>query len=134
MEKWLPVNGYEGYYEVSDQGRVRSLDRVIPHLRYGRVRRAGKLLAPAVKSKYGHLGVTLCRDNREHQVHVHVLVLEAFVGACPPGQECRHINGDSSDNRLGNLAWGTRRQNSADRARHGHLTRRDSANGRWSRE
>lgn len=51
---------------------------------------------------------------------VHRLILEAFVGPCPPGQECRHLNGDGSDNRWPeNLAWGSRAENESDRVRHG---------------
>lgn len=49
---------------------------------------------------------------------VHRLVLRAFVGACPPGQVCRHLNGDKKDNRLSNLAWGTLLENRQDRTRH----------------
>jgi predicted transcriptional regulator len=51
------------------------------------------------------------------------LVLTAFVGPCPDGQECRHLNGNPGDNRLNNLAWGTRRENAQDRIRHGTQAR-----------
>jgi hypothetical protein len=55
------------------------------------------------------------------QRKVHRLVLEAFVGPCPPGMECRHLNGVRTDNRLVNLAWGTKQENAADVRRHGHF-------------
>jgi hypothetical protein len=50
---------------------------------------------------------------------IHRLVLEAFVGPCPPGMECLHVDGDRENNRVSNLRWGTRRENQADRVRHG---------------
>jgi hypothetical protein len=55
--------------------------------------------------------------------YVHQLVLETFIGPCPSGMECRHLNGDKTDNRLVNLCWGTRLENSADKVRHGTLAR-----------
>ena len=51
--------------------------------------------------------------------YVHRLVLEAFVGPCPEGQECRHLNGDPGDNRLENLVWGSPLENSLDMVKHG---------------
>lgn len=50
---------------------------------------------------------------------VHRLVLQAFVGECPKGHECRHLDGDPSNNNLDNLCWGTYRENAADKLRHG---------------
>lgn len=51
--------------------------------------------------------------------YIHRLVLLAFVGPCPPGMECCHIDGNPINNRLSNLRWGTRRENMEDRVRHG---------------
>ncbi len=56
-------------------------------------------------------------------MRVHRLVLLVFVGPCPPGMGCRHLNGNPADNRLENLAWGTHTENMADRNRHGNYTR-----------
>jgi hypothetical protein len=67
----------------------------------------------------GHLVVVIRRRSRQ----VHRLVLEAFVGPCPPGLECRHLNGRPDDNRLENLAWGTRLENVADSLEHGAQAR-----------
>ncbi len=52
---------------------------------------------------------------------VHVLILTAFVGPCPEGMECRHLNGNRHDNRLSNLAWGTYAENTRDRIQHGTM-------------
>lgn len=113
-ERWLPAVGYDGY-EVSDLGRVRSLDRVLPCA--GRMRRHhGKVLTPSVMPKGGHLQVGVGSNNRRY---VHHLVMEAFVGPRPIGLEVRHRNGVPSDNRLSNLVYGTHIENAQDMLLHG---------------
>jgi hypothetical protein len=56
---------------------------------------------------------------RRRHCKIHSLILEAFIGPRPPGLECRHLDGNSMNNRLDNLCWGTQRENMADRVRHG---------------
>jgi HNH endonuclease/NUMOD4 motif-containing protein len=112
-EEWRPVVGYEGSYEVSDHGTIRSIDRIV--MRNGRPNRLrGQLLRPG-RQKSGHRFVNL--PGRNHRVHR--LVLAAFVGPCPRGLEGCHENGDPSDNRLSNLRWGTHTSNNRDKQRHG---------------
>ena len=72
-------------------------------------------LKPYPQSK-GHCVVSIGRKNTRF---VHRLILEAFVGPCPEGMECRHLDGDPGNNRLENLAWGTPEENHADSVRHG---------------
>jgi len=105
METWKVIPGYEGQYEVSDRGRVRSFRRGANP----RVLKPGRMPS-------GHLSVALGRKNSQC---VHKLVLLAFVGAAPNRHECRHLNGNPADNRLENLCWGTRRENILDAVRHG---------------
>ena len=105
MEVWKLVPEYDGKYEVSDQGRVRSFQRN-PQ---GRILRPGRMPG-------GHLSVALGRGNSQC---VHKLVLLTFVGVAPDKHECRHLNGDPADNRLENLCWGTRSENIKDAVRHG---------------
>ena len=118
-EIWKPVPGYEGQYEVSNQGRVRSLDRQV--LCAGAIkglylsRKKGRILRPG-PSNYGHLSVVL---GRRQTRMVHDLVLRAFVGPPPAKHECCHNNGNPKDNRLENLRWGTRSQNNIDAVKHG---------------
>lgn len=69
------------------------------------------------------MAVSLHKKGKQVFCLVHRLVLEAFVGPCPKGMECRHLNGDSGDNRLENLRWGTPRENAADRAAHKRTVR-----------
>lgn len=123
-EEWRGVVGHPGY-EVSNFGRVRSLDRVKEYERRDhysgaiiRVRRRhkGKVLAPGTV-KSGHQLVVLHGES----VCVHVLALEAFVGPCPLGMECCHWDDDPANNRIDNLRWGTRADNLADYVRNrGH--------------
>jgi hypothetical protein len=112
IERWRPVPRYEGWYEVSDLGRVRSL----PHWTKTGMR-GGKILKP--KIYHGYEVVDLSRDNQVERFFVHVLVLTAFVGEPEPGQECRHGPNGKRDNRLTELCWGTRIENAADRLRDG---------------
>lgn len=118
-EIWKPVKGFIGRYEVSSEGRVRSLPQVIicegpVKGRYTSVRQ-GKLLRPG-RMPGGHLSVALGKGNSQC---VHKLVLNAFVGPAPDDYECLHINGNPADNRLQNLRWGTRSENNRDKVRLG---------------
>lgn len=122
-EKWLPVVGWEGIYEVSDYGRVRSLDRTVET---GNGRRAlrGRILRPGI-NRHGYLGVVLRRPGVKKSERVHRLVLTAHVGAPREGDEACHGNGNRQDNRLVNLRWDSRSANIRDNVRHGtHLNAR----------
>lgn len=107
-ERWRPVSGYEGHYEVSDRGRVRSLDRTI-QMRNGRTRRIkGKLIKPIVHrsgSAEGYAYVNLAKGGTSVATIVHRLVVDAFV-AGGATNEVRHANGNRSDNTLPNLQVG----------------------------
>jgi len=104
-EEWKPIPGYEGYYEVSNHGRVRGLKR-------GRV----------LKSRVNHGGyhlVQLHKEGKKKHKRIHRLMLEAFVGPCPEGMECLHIDGDPANNRLDNLRWASPSDNNLDTVKHG---------------
>lgn len=100
---WRPVPGWPTY-AVSDNGLVRGP-------------RGWVLKATPMRT--GHRRVRLLDGERERWALVHVLVLEAFVGSCPPGMECCHGDGDPDNNRLSNLRWDTHRANMLDAVRHG---------------
>lgn len=115
---WRPVVGFEETHEVSSEGQVRSLERRFVDSK-GRDRpKAARVLRPTCKSN-GYLHVTLNHNKRQKTLHVHRMVLEAFVGPCPEGHEALHRDGDKGNNRLSNLRWGTHLDNCADRTRHG---------------
>lgn len=121
-ETWKPVPGYEGFYEVSDQGRVRSLDRCVANKgRWGAVvphHRLGRLLKPG-RASNGYVTVALANGGKRRSYLVQELVMLAFVGPRPPGYVIRHLDGTRLNNQLSNLEYSTPRENSLDRARHG---------------
>lgn len=119
-EIWRAIPGYEGLYEVSSLGRIRSLDHENPHWTgTGSVRHTGKLLTPFTNPG-GYSILTLSKNGRLRGVQAHVLVLEAFIGPRPsPEMDACHGNGDPSDNRLENLRWDTKSANAFDTVRHG---------------
>jgi hypothetical protein len=129
IEEWRPVVGFEREYEVSNLGRVRSVDRVKVYKRIdqysGRTLTVSRLhkgrhLRPGRKPS-GHLSVALGKGNSRD---VHVIVLEAFVGPKPEGEEGRHYDDDPSNNVTNNLLWGTRSENLFDAIRNGKRTYR----------
>lgn len=82
------------------------------------------------KDRGGYQYLRLSVGGKQIQRTVHRLVLEAFAGPCPRGMECRHLNGNPSDNRPENLRWGTKAENAADKIKHGTTTRvRGEQNG-----
>lgn len=115
-EVWAPVPLYEGLYEVSDRGEVRSVERQLPDGRHVQ----GFLLSQnRVGPDRSYFAVHLYRDNHRRARRVAGIVAEVFLGPCPPGHEVRHMNGNSFDNRATNLAYGTSSQNHLDQVRHG---------------
>lgn len=118
MEDWRPVIGFEGCYEVSNLGRVKSLDR--ESTRSDGVRRMlkGKVLNPYCSTK-NYPRVHLWSDSNNKWARVHNLVLEAFKGPRPKGMVACHNDGDSSNNTAANLRWDTYRSNNLDLVKHG---------------
>lgn len=116
MGLWRAVPGWEGLYEVSDTGHVRSLDRVVPG-RHGPTRYQGRVLA-TYGAKYPVVCLAETGAGRKQYRYVHDLVLGAFVGPKPCGLEACHNNGNRKDNSLANLRYDTRSANARDTQRH----------------
>lgn len=119
FEEWRPVLGFEGFYEVSSYGRVRSLDRRI----VASTGRVSNLRGRVLKQKLNHnyLKVNLHMPQKVRYACVHRLVCEAFHGASPSWDSVvRHLNGQRLDNRPENLRWGTAAENTADMISHGN--------------
>jgi hypothetical protein len=108
-------------YRAGSDGSVWSA--IPPGERIHAKTRAWRRLRPQ-SMKDGHLRVTLGGDDGISRKHlVHRVILETFVGPCPPGMECCHADGDPANNRLSNLRWDTRKGNMADAMRHGTVRR-----------
>lgn len=120
LERWLPVVGFEGSYEVSDLGQVRSLDRMV-RCGGGRYRISRGALKRPTQNPLGYQIIALYKDNISRGVGVHILVLEAFVGPRPhPKWHSLHGDGNPRNNCLGNLRWGSVTENRLDTVRHGN--------------
>lgn len=105
-EIWKPIPGYDGWYEVSDRGRVRSFKKQNDE------RRETPRILSDWKNKYGYSQVGLCLDGTRIYCTVHRLVMNAFNPHPNSGKlEINHLNGVRDDNRLSNLEWCTRREN-----------------------
>lgn len=125
-EGWLPIKGYEGFYEVSDLGNVRSLGRLVTDSK-GRVNRyKGRILSAGVV-KLGYKQVCLFKNQAKETHRIHRLVMQAFIGDPPEGKfDVAHGNGDTSDNRLPNLRYATKADNENDKKSHGTDNRGES--------
>lgn len=111
-----PIPRYGGDYSISSDGEVWSYKRNVT-------------LRPEIKNNY--LTVNLQLNGKTRCEKIHRLVLESFVGPCPLGNECRHLNGNPMDNRLDNLKWGTRSENQLDAVQHGTSSLLLNRKKRW---
>ena len=122
MELWKDVVGYEGFYEVSSYGRVRSINRYVASaIRHNdMVMRKGRLLKMNLK-RNGYLTVDLSKGNRVKTISVHRLVAVAFIPRIEGKNFVNHKNLNKTDNRVENLEWVTHLENVFHASQHGVL-------------
>lgn len=127
VEEWRDILGYEGSYQVSNLGRVRSLDRILqgPPGVQGYPRSSmGRVLKLKTVLPNGYIAAVLsCPGKGKTNVYVSHLVAAAFIGPRPPGLEVAHKDGKKPNNRVDNLRYCTPAENAADRAKHGTQVR-----------
>lgn len=127
IEIWREIPGFEGFYEASSLGRIRSVARVVPATRNGIAATRlspSKVLKPHLNTaRGGYYSVKTCVEGRALTKAVHSMVCAAFHGPRPEGMTAAHNNGDSTDNRPENLRWDTLKANHADKISHGTLLR-----------
>lgn len=119
MEIWKDIKGYEGLYQVSNLGRVKSLERYVRCGTNGNGKRKvnERILRAGAYCKTGHVSVVLRKHGTGQPVHK--LVMEAFVGARPENYDICHNDGNPKNNKLENLRYDTRRNNNIDVFKHG---------------
>lgn len=129
-ETWRPVPDFEGLYEVSNLGQIRSVGRDVSNNRGGLRYMPDLVLTPHINTKRGgYHSVTLSKDGSKKTVYLHLTVLHVFVGPRPaPDMEGCHDDGDTANNRLDNLRWDTPVNNAADRLVHGTQVRGEASN------
>lgn len=117
MEQWKQVVGYEGLYEVSDNGRIRSIDRAIKRCDGVEWQLQGVVRVQPI-DKRGYPSVVLSKDGVRKTHRVHRIVMDAFA---PSGRkrEVNHIDGNKINNRLENLEWATSSENKIHASRTG---------------
>jgi hypothetical protein len=110
-EEWHPIAGYEGHYEVSSYGRVRSIARVVPHKLKGKKTIPECILQQKVTSGTGYLTVNLQKGGTAKRFYVHRLVAAAFHGEPNEGQMVNHKDHNRQNNQPSNLEWCTHSEN-----------------------
>lgn len=113
VEIWRPISGYEGYYEVSNEGRIRSLGRTTNQNNHGGETTAhykGKVLTGRADSR-GYKTVHISKNGTARRLLVHRVVAEAFCNKPDGCEMVNHIDNDPSNNRANNLEWTTPKGN-----------------------
>ena len=112
-EIWKDIKDYEGIYQVSNQGRVRSLDRTVKYVTGAKRKLHGKIIKVQDDGR-GYSQVRLYDKNRKGKtIKVHKLVATNFINNPKKYKEVNHKNGVKDDNSVGNLEWTTRKRNIA---------------------
>lgn len=103
-EIWKDVKGYEGYYQVSNLGRVKSIERVIQKCRYG-TRHLSERIRKTFTDKDGYLFVTFSHNNVRKTVAIHRLVAITFIPKPKGTSQVHHLDGNKANNCVDNLKW-----------------------------
>lgn len=108
MERWLDIKGYENLYQVSDTGRVRSLDHYASN-GIKKILYKGRILKPFLDGKHNYLNVCLSKNNIKKKYQIHRLVASMFLK--DKNREVNHKDGNKQNNCVDNLEWVTSKEN-----------------------
>ena len=129
-EEWKPIEGYEGLYEVSNLGRVKSIERNVP-FRGSSITMHGKVLKPYANEN-GYCFVVLYQNTRQKRHKIHRLVAETFIPN-PEKKKCiNHVDGNKKNNRVDNLEWCTHSENNKHAHDNGLIKPKNIAKGLWN--
>ena len=109
-EIWKPVKNYEGYYEISNLGRIKSVERFVKQGSF--VRHVKESFKNEYIGPNGYPCVTLCKNRKSKCLSIHILIAQAFIPNPENKPQVDHINTDRTDYRLENLRWVTPKENS----------------------
>lgn len=110
IENWETIKNYEGLYEISNHGRVRSLDRFVNGRYTNKAFAKGRILIPN-KNGTGYLAVSLCFNGNQKNTHVHRLIATYFIPNPYNLPQVNHKDGNKQNNNLDNLEWVTHKEN-----------------------
>lgn len=136
MEKiWKDVRDYEGYYQISNLGRLKALDRYVEHPKHGIIHKK-EAIKKQWKNEDGYLYVKLSKNGQNINRPVHILVAQAFLGykTYEDGFEVNHIDFDRTNNVVTNLEWVTHQENLDHSAAHGRYKRFGEANSNYGND
>jgi hypothetical protein len=122
-ETWKPIPEWEGVYEASSLGRIRSIGRTVQ--RGGHDMRVAEKILKLNEHQSGYVRVVLSHAGRRLDDQLHSIIARTFHGPRPEGLEVRHVSGIQSDNSAANLKYGTSSENALDTVAHGNNVQRN---------
>jgi len=130
-EIWLPIKDFDGYYDISSYGRVRSVDRIVTNSRCGTQKVLGKILNLSM-DRYGYCKVVLSKNGIVYYFTAHRLVAQTFLPNPENKKTVNHKNGVKTDNWVGNLEWATESENTQHAHAHGLVKKRLRGNNNFA--
>lgn len=111
MEIWKNIEGYEELYQISNLGRIKSVDRIVKHNKGKGIRRIKGRIIKSWPDKLNYQHIILCKDGKTKKYLIHRLVAQTFIPNPENKPYIDHINCNPSDNRVENLRWATQKEN-----------------------